>query len=214
MKNFINTSDDYPNTNYLNKTMLTRHFFILLITLLTQGIALADHDSYHRCKYSIPGYVTNQFVDNLDGSVTDSVTGLIWQRCNLGANWNQEAQACVGYPQYADWKSTLQSVVLYNEEQFAQGLASDWRLPNIKELASILNIHCVYPSINIEAFPGETSAYWSSTPAYSGTVETSIGETLVQEYAAWSINFYVNAKETRQGISQHLAARLVRQAIP
>ena len=199
---------------YLNKNMLTRHFLLLTACFLCQGIALAEHDSYHRCNYSIPGYITNQFVDNLDGSVTDTVTGLIWQRCNLGMSWNQDAQACVGYPQYVDWKNTLQSVVLYNEEQLAQGLVNDWRLPNIKELASIVNVHCIYPSINIDAFPGETSAYWSSTPAFSGTVETLSGETLIQEYAAWSINFYVNAKETRQGISQHLAARLVRNPKP
>lgn len=207
-------SDDYLNTNYLSKIMLTRHFLLLTVTLLSHGIALADHDSYHRCNYSIPGYVTNQFVDNLDGTVTDSATGLIWQRCNMGMSWNQEAGACVGYPQYEDWKNTLQSVELHNSEQLALGLDADWRLPNLKELASIINIHCIYPSINIDAFPGETSAYWSSTPAYSGTVESGNGEILVQEYAAWSINFYVSAKETRQGISQRLAARLVRKAAP
>lgn len=194
--------------------MLKKQIFLISILTVTQTMVQADHNSYHQCNFAIPGYVINRYIDNQNGTVTDSATGLIWLRCNLGMEWNQELQACVGYPQYENWKDSLQSVALYNAEQLAIGANSDWRLPNIKELASLTQLQCVYPSIDTEIFPDSASAYWSSTPAYSEKVDTYDGESTFQEYAAWSINFYVNARETRQGVSQKLAARLVRGPLP
>ncbi|AWF82946.1 hypothetical protein BTJ40_20145 [Microbulbifer sp. A4B17] len=68
-------------------------------------------------------YGKNKFVDNKDGTVSDLATGLMWMKFDSkkGMNW-QEALA-------------------WAEEKNAQNFLgySDWRLPNAKELQSIVD---------------------------------------------------------------------------
>lgn len=62
----------------------------------------------------------SRFVDNGDGTVTDTVNGLMWQQGeNPRANFADALKAC--------------------EEMSLAGY-TDWRLPNIKELNTILNL--------------------------------------------------------------------------
>jgi len=67
-----------------------------------------------------PEYGSNDFVDNGDGTITDLATGLMWQQGDDGVarNW-EEALACA--------------------ENLTLAGASDWRLPNAKELQSIVD---------------------------------------------------------------------------
>jgi hypothetical protein len=56
---------------------------------------------------------------------------------------------------------------------------TDWRLPNLKELISIVNYEKVSPAINTTAFPNTQSTfYWSSTPYADGAT------------FAWFFSFY------------------------
>ena len=68
-------------------------------------------------------YGINDFIDNNDGTIPDNATGLMWSQndSNEGLNW-EEALA---------W------VQLKNAENY-QGY-NDWRLPNVKELQSIID---------------------------------------------------------------------------
>ncbi len=65
-------------------------------------------------------YGQNQFVDNGDGTVTDTATGLMWQQADdgTGRNW-EEALACA--------------------EDLCLAGYDDWRLPNAHELQSIVD---------------------------------------------------------------------------
>ncbi len=46
---------------------------------------------------------------------------------------------------------------------------NDWRLPNVKELLSIVERRCAMPAINSEIFPETTTwNYWTSSPNVSG----------------------------------------------
>lgn len=67
-----------------------------------------------------PDYSVNDFVDNGDGTVTDLATGLMWQQADSGFGMNWE---------YA--LSYAESLSLAGYE--------DWRLPDAKELQSIVD---------------------------------------------------------------------------
>ena len=67
-----------------------------------------------------PDYGTNHFKDNRDGTITDQATGLTWVK----------ADSARGMP----WPTALQ----YAENMELAG-HSDWRLPNAKELQSIVD---------------------------------------------------------------------------
>ena len=63
---------------------------------------------------------------------------------------------------------------------FSYANHSDWRLPNIKELASLLAFDRFDPAINITIFPefatNPDGIYWSSTPyAYNGNYSDVVG---------------------------------------
>jgi len=103
-------------------------------------------------------YGVNNFEDNGNGTVTDQATGLMWMQDDNGEglNW-QEALA------YA--------------ESFVYGGYSDWRLPNVKELQSILdygrspsttNSAAIDPIFNCTQMTDEGGSpdypfYWSGT---------------------------------------------------
>lgn len=73
--------------------------------------------------WNISGSFDNDFVDNDDGTVTDKTTGLMWQKG--GTKRGIKGRRVKAY---------LEGV---NEDRFAG--YSDWRLPTIEELASLLD---------------------------------------------------------------------------
>jgi len=101
--------------------------------------------------------------------VQDNLTGLMWSRCSLGQTWNSNSNSCEGDANTYTWKESLNEVQAQNQAN-ALGKA-DWRLPNIKELSSIVNLGCISPAIDAEAFPNTNNGeYWSSSVyvRYSG----------------------------------------------
>lgn len=89
------------------------------------------------------------YTDNGNGTVTDNVSGLMWQQDEAGsADWGDAVNYCNN--------STLAGYI-------------DWRLPSKKELMSIVDYESHDPSIDITYFPGTISwYYWSSTTYASG----------------------------------------------
>ena len=97
--------------------------------------------------------------------VADIVTRLQWQGCSAG----QTGAQCAGEAAMLDWKSALAHC-----EGLTWGGRDDWRLPNVKELRSIVDLTRTRPAIDTALFPNPpiyvhgTSAptvgqYWSST---------------------------------------------------
>jgi hypothetical protein len=100
-----------------------------------------------------------RFVDNGDGTVTDTCTGLMWQQAT--ADINEDGQ--IGAVDALNWADALQ----YCENLEYAG-HSDWRLPNVRELISIADYgRCpgFDPAVFSIALPGEGwfVLYWSST---------------------------------------------------
>ncbi|TCT19847.1 DUF1566 domain-containing protein [Thiobaca trueperi] len=105
----------------------------------------------------------SQFTVNADGTVTDSVTGLIWDRCS----WGQDPNTCAGTASLHDWQQALGVAVTANGASHKGH--TDWRLPNRNELESLVKITASNPAIDTNAFPNTPSGwYWSSTPYTPG----------------------------------------------
>lgn len=108
-------------------------------------------------------YIPNHTPDNRytvheDGTVTDTWIGLMWQRCSLGQSW--DGSTCTGNASSYNWSQALQQ-----GEDNTLGGYSDWRLPNIEELRSIVAYDRRNPAINSNIFPNTLSSfYWSSSP--------------------------------------------------
>lgn len=89
--------------------------------------------------------------------VLDRATGLIWQRCSLGQTW--DGSGCAGAAATYTWQEALAQ---------ADG---HWRVPNVKELRSLIEYACV-PTINGTIFPDVPVTqswqpaihYWTASP--------------------------------------------------
>ncbi len=75
------------------------------------------------CVRGNPAYGQNDFLDNGDGTVSDRATGLMWSKSDSGAGMN--------------WEAALAWVQKKNAEKYLGH--SDWRLPNVKELQSLVD---------------------------------------------------------------------------
>jgi hypothetical protein len=105
-------------------------------------------------------YWQQKYTDNGNGTITDSKTGLTWQK-ETDSNTKTWFEA-LNYAENLDFASY-----------------KDWRLPNIKELQSISEVNFTNPSVNPTYFPATSpSIYWSSTTLFAQ-------DTL----KAWNIDF-------------------------
>jgi hypothetical protein len=111
-------------------------------------------------KKGVSWSAATRFTDNNDGTVTDGLTGLIWLKnagCFPAANW---------------------STALTEVNQLASGAcglsdnstAGQWRLPNINELESMVDVSASNPAVStLTPFQNVSSAiYWSSTSYFGG----------------------------------------------
>jgi hypothetical protein len=124
-----------------------------------------------------------KYIDNGNGTITDAVTGLMWEKlCDEdppGATCVSDHDVDTTYT----WTNAFTKVANLNAANFAG--YNDWRLPNRRELESLVNAENVNPSIG-SAFNTSCSApcaltacsctqftnllarYWSSTSTASG----------------------------------------------
>jgi hypothetical protein len=93
--------------------------------------------------------------------VTDNQTNLIWRRCSEGMNW--DGLTCTGSATTFSHEAALQHA---SAQAISTGFA--WRLPNIKELSSILDRNFGTPAIDPTIFPATPASifylFWSSSP--------------------------------------------------
>ena len=121
------------------------------------------------CPPGIPRVAPDsRYIDHGDGTITDQQTGLMWKRCSEGLS----GAACSGTPSAVTWPEALTAAA---DSSFAGH--SDWRMPSVKELHSLVETGCHSPSINTNRFPNTPfeppllpGAFWTSTtePAILG----------------------------------------------
>ena len=124
----------------------------------------APNTMYFRMVRGNTDYGINNFVDNGDGTITDIATGLMWQQADDGNTY--------------DWEAGLAYA-----ESLSLGNHSDWRMPNAKELQSIVDysrspqttsspaidpLFSCTPIIDTDGNSGQFGYYWSSSPLKDG----------------------------------------------
>lgn len=119
--------------------------------------------------------------------ITDNATGLMWEQKTAANkadtyNWENAKNYC---------ENQIGTSGTYAGD-------SDWRLPNIKELVSIVDYGTVDPAIDETFFPNTKSDYyWWSSTTYAGDtnlafhVSFSTGNVSVHNKSLWS--YYVRA---------------------
>jgi hypothetical protein len=96
-----------------------------------------------------------RFTDNLDGTVTDNLTGLVWLQNGLRFSDRSFASALAACNSLADDGAALTD----------GSVAGDWRLPNIWELGSLTDFQQKGPALP-EGHPftiSNAGTFWSST---------------------------------------------------
>jgi len=83
----------------------------------------SDKTFFVQCVRGNTSYGVNSFTSNGDGTITDSATGLMWMQADSGTGMN--------------WKDALAYAQTKNAANYLGH--SDWRLPNAKELQSIVD---------------------------------------------------------------------------
>ena len=138
----------------------------------------AENKMHFRLVRGNTEYGKNNFIDNKDGTVSDYATGLMWQKADdgIGRNWEE---------------------ALTYAENLQLNKNADWRLPNAKELQSIVDyshspqttnspaINAVFETTKIKDPEGNSEQYpfyWTSTThldgqnPYAGAVYIAFGE--------------------------------------
>ena len=148
----------------------------------SETISAGGTFTYHaRCvrDTTTPTTIANHFTDNANGTITDNVTQLIWQKVpNTSA---------------VTWENAL---------AYAEGLSlatyTDWRLPNIKELQSLNDETLSNPSANTTYFTTiGVKNYWSSTSLPNQTTRAWY----------WSTQFGITTYDTKTNTDYVICVR-------
>jgi len=139
--------------------------------LIWGGQALAVQTCLTTITASTP---TADFIDYGNGTVRHTKTGLMWKQCSEGLSG---AGCAIGAATPYTWQGALQAAQTLDAGGGFAGF-TDWRVPNIKELHSIVEVQCGLPAINATIFPATVSnSYWQASP-YAGFAPN-----------AWSVHF-------------------------
>ena len=132
-----------------------------MIALAVAALPLRPPAAAPRC------YPTDRFVVLTGGMVKDALTSLIWQQ---DGSWTRTGRSSSENCTWAEAQPYCSELTL--------GGYSDWRLPTVKELRSIVDFTVYDPAINRTAFPNTPGErFWTSSP-FAGS----------SDYA-WNVDF-------------------------
>ena len=108
------------------------------------------------CSTTIPATIPDgQLIENGDGTVTDTKTGLMWKQ------QSEKIDLSDNYPGSFSWEDAIKKAMSSNYAGH-----TDWRVPNSKELLSLVEWRCNYPAINLQYFPEHGTTLSSEDQTY------------------------------------------------
>jgi hypothetical protein len=174
----------------------------LLITLFSNHVLSQD------CRENIDrSNSAQQFaINQKKGTIIDSRTGLEWAACGYGQTWVVgtvlRAGYCQGLPtNFNTFGDALAETVTATTNNAAwQG----FRIPNIKELGSLVERSCIQPAIDLNIFSGTLNAvYYSSTP------DNQVNSHFTPKLTVRAIDF-TDGSEFIPDVNKHRYLRLVK----
>lgn len=152
----------------------------------SETISAGGTKRFHaRCVRGANPSLGHNYLNHLDGTITDTDTGLMWTQVpSAPLNWN---------------------AAISHAENLTTAGYSDWRLPNVKELQSLVDITLAISTSAASALPclqrtlfpaAPATAFWSSTPLRSGSSPTQ----------AWLVEFGINTASTPQRNAQGIVS--------
>ena len=143
--------------------MLKNNGYIYVYMMLIMPTLLISNANAQVCMKNITPQTmsSGNFDFTVFGQAKNKLSGLVWDRCVYGQAW--DGLTCIGSPVKLSWQEALQVAFDNNK-----------RLPDLKELNSILDLQCIVPPTNLTVFPNtpgsfdkngvNTNGLWSSTP--------------------------------------------------
>jgi hypothetical protein len=123
-------------------------------------------------KKGVAWSAATRFTDNQDGTITDTLTGLIWLK----------DAGCLGSALWSD-RLTVVNQLASGACGLTDGSADgDWRMPNLTELESLIDVPASSPALptNHPFLNVSGGIYWTSTSYYGGVGGSD---------KAWTIRF-------------------------
>ena len=165
----------FPNTivsNYWTSDSAAFNNYSYWYVYFYYGEVLFCPKSYNLSVRAVRGNrPSHSFINTEDGTVTDTGTGLMWQ-----------------YPGTST-EMTWEEALNYCENLSLAG-HTDWRMPNIKELSTLVNTGRYNPSFYLS--PESNSYYWSST------TDIFISKTFNTGFAYSIHTYYGNVDQSRK----------------
>ena len=128
-----------------------------------------------------------------DNEVRETGSGLIWERCSAGEQW--QAGRCAG---------TIRLMSLAEARRYAAQRGSGWRLPTPDELSGLVDDRCQSPAIDTRIFPNVRareegrSSYWTDTPFETIETMNYVVDFMTGEVDARSTGFPLGVRLVRE----------------
>lgn len=123
-----------------------------------------------------------RFIDNKDGTITDNLTGLMWI-----LDGNTPGPISCNPNALKTWQEALDHIKCLNTNNYLG--YSDWRLPNIKELLSLIDYNGLF---SISSFDLWSSTSVASMPTHAwvvgGNYLFTLGELMSLEKSLFKLN--------------------------
>jgi hypothetical protein len=155
------------NNNGANMPKPIQFKTLLLLMLLFSSST--NVFSQTRLDYMDHKWEDERYFDHGNGTVTDTTTALMWRQCAEGLSNSSRGKCSEGSVIKYKYNEAIGRAKADVNKTFAGH--TGWRLPNIKELTSLVAYDRSTPTINSTFFPKTPNSwFWSSSPyGYTAT---------------------------------------------